>query len=93
MLQIQLIQAYVCDLLDLKDMDERGAARTLGHMEGRLVSGTIKVEKFMHIEQRETFMQDLGVDKKELSTELVRNIMTPVILHKICMTKAQDSKG
>ena len=33
MFQIQLIQAHVLDLSDLKDIDEKGMAKMLGHME------------------------------------------------------------
>ena len=55
-------------------MDERGTAKTLGHMEGRIVCATIKVGKFMHIEKREKFMQDLGFNMKDVSTVLVHNI-------------------
>ena len=35
LLQIQLIQAHVLDLLDLNDMDEKGMAEMLGHLEGK----------------------------------------------------------
>ena len=51
LLQVQLIQAHVPDLSDLEDMDKRGAAKTLGHMEGRIVCAAIKVGKFMRIEK------------------------------------------
>ena len=33
MLKIQLIQAHVLDLSDLKDMNEKGTVKMLGHME------------------------------------------------------------
>ena len=38
------------------------------------VSPAIKVGKFMCIERRERFMQDLGADIDNISAELVRNI-------------------
>ena len=74
LLQIQLIQAHVWDLSDPKDMDERGTAKMLGHMEGIIECAAIKVRKFMHIKRRERFMQDLGFDMKDMSAKLVHNI-------------------
>ena len=74
MLQIQLIQAHVQDLSDLNDMDERGTAKMLGHMEGRIVCATFKVGKFMRIDRWERFMQVLGVYIKDMSVKLVQNI-------------------
>ena len=55
-------------------MDERGTIKTLGHMERRIVCATIKVGKFMRIEKRERFMQDLGFNMKDVSAVLVCNI-------------------
>ena len=52
-------------------MDELGTTRTLGHIEVRLVSAMMKRGKFMHIKRRERFMQDLGVDKNNITAELV----------------------
>ena len=46
----------------------------LGHMEGIIVCATIKVGKFMCIERRESFMQDLGIDMKDVSAKLLCNI-------------------
>ena len=74
LLQIQSIQAHGWDLSDLKDMDERGTAKMLGYMEGRIVCAAIKVGKFMCIKRRERFMQDLGIDMNDMSAELVCNI-------------------
>ena len=56
-------------------MDERGTAKTLGHMEGRIVCAAIKVGKFMRIKKREKFMQDLGFNTKDVSAVLVHNII------------------
>jgi len=75
LLQMQPVQAHVRDLSDLEDMDERGTAKALGHMVGRIVCAAIKVGKFMRIERRERFMQDLSLDMKNVSAELVRNII------------------
>ena len=56
-------------------MDERWTARTLGHMEERLVCVAIKVDKFMLIEHREKFLLNLGTNKKYISEELMLNII------------------
>ena len=72
LLQIQLIQVHVWDLSDLEDMDEGGATRTFGCIEGRLVSAM--VGKLICIKRREKFMQDLGVDINNISAELISNI-------------------
>ena len=44
-------------------------------MEGRIVCAAIKVGKFMRVERQERFMQDLSLDMKNVSAELVRNII------------------
>ena len=40
---IQLIQSHVWELSDLEGMDKRETDQTLGPMEARIVSATIKV--------------------------------------------------
>ena len=66
LLQIQLIHAHVRDLSDLKDMDERGTAKMLGHKEGSIVCAANKAGKFMCIKKKERLMQDLSMDMKDV---------------------------
>ena len=92
LLQIQLIQSHVRDLSDLKEMDERGAAKMLGHMEGRIVCAAIKVRKFMCIERRERFMQDLGLIWRTFQPSWYMILLTPMTLQKRSLTGVQNSK-
>ena len=55
-------------------MGEREMAHTPRHMEGRLGSKAIQVEKIMHIESREKFLRVLGMKQKNIMAELVCNI-------------------
>ena len=93
LLQIQLIQAHVWDLSDLEDMDERGTAKMLGHMEGRIVCAAIKVVKFMRIEKRERFMQDHGFDIRMCQRSWCTTLPIPMTLTKIILTIAQNLRG